>query len=56
MRGKDRDRDFWERKAPQYDRVAKGLFGRPLPRVLELTASGVSGAETVLEAAAGTGS
>jgi len=55
MREEDRDRDFWERKAPQYDRVAKGLFGRPLPRVLELTASGVSGAGTVLEVAAGTG-
>ncbi len=55
MRGEDRDRDFWEAKAPQYDRVAKGLFGRPLPRVLELTASGVSGADTVLEVAAGTG-
>jgi phosphatidylethanolamine/phosphatidyl-N-methylethanolamine N-methyltransferase len=55
MREKDRDRDFWERKAPQYDRVAKGWFGRPLPRVLELTGSGVSGAETVLEVAAGTG-
>lgn len=55
MRGTDRERDFWERKAPHYDRVAKGLFGRPLPRVLELTARGVSGAETVLEVAAGTG-
>lgn len=55
MREEDRDLDFWERKAPQYDRVAKGVFGRPLPRVLELTASGVSGAETVLEVAAGTG-
>jgi phosphatidylethanolamine/phosphatidyl-N-methylethanolamine N-methyltransferase len=55
MRGANRDRDFWERKAPQYDRVAKGLLGRPLPRVLELTASGVSGAGNVLEVAAGTG-
>jgi ubiquinone/menaquinone biosynthesis C-methylase UbiE len=55
MRDEDRDRHFWERKAPQYDRVAKGLLGRPLPRALELTASGVSGAETVLEVAAGTG-
>ena len=55
MRAEDRERDFWERKASQYDRVAKGVFGRPLPRVLELTAAGVSGAETVLEVAAGTG-
>lgn len=54
-RGKDRDRAFWERKASQYDRVAMGLFGRPLPRALELTADGVSGANAVLEVAAGTG-
>jgi ubiquinone/menaquinone biosynthesis C-methylase UbiE len=32
-----------------------GLFGRPLPRVLELTAEDVAGAETALEVAAGTG-
>ena len=55
MRDADPDRNFWERKAPQYDRVAKGLFGRPLPHVLELTANGVSGADSVLEVAAGTG-
>lgn len=55
MRDQDRDRVFWEKKAAQYDRVATGLFGRPLPRVLELLASGVSGAHTVLEVAAGTG-
>ena len=55
MRDADRDRTFWERKAPQYDRVVKGLLGRPLPRVLELTANGVSGADSVLEVAAGTG-
>jgi ubiquinone/menaquinone biosynthesis C-methylase UbiE len=55
MREDDREREFWEQKAPQYDRVAKGVLGRPLPRVLELTASGASGADTVLEVAAGTG-
>jgi ubiquinone/menaquinone biosynthesis C-methylase UbiE len=55
MGNEDRDRAFWERKAAQYDRVAMGLFGRPLPRVLELTAEGVSGAEAVLEVGAGTG-
>ncbi|MGH8638054.1 MAG: class I SAM-dependent methyltransferase [Burkholderiales bacterium] len=33
----------------------KSVFGRPLPRALELTAAGVSGADTVLEVAAGTG-
>lgn len=51
----DQDRHFWERSARQYDRVVTRLFGRPLPRVLELTASGVAGAETVLEVASGTG-
>ena len=55
MREEDRDRDFWERKAPQYDRVVTGILGRPLPRVLELTASAVAGTEAVLEVAAGTG-
>ena len=55
MPGEDRDRVFWERKAAHYDRVATGLFGRPLPRALELIANGVSGADTVLEVAAGTG-
>lgn len=55
MRDVDRDQDFWQRKAPQYDRVAKGLFGRPLTRVLELTANGVAGGDNVLEVAAGTG-
>ena len=51
----DRDKSFWERKAPQYDRVAMGLFGRPLPRILALTAEGVDGAEAVLEVVAGCG-
>jgi ubiquinone/menaquinone biosynthesis C-methylase UbiE len=55
MREDDRDRNFWDRKASHYDRVAQGVLGRPLPRVLELTASAVSGADTVLEVAAGTG-
>lgn len=55
MSDEDRDQAFWQRKAPQYDRVAKGLFGRPLTRVLELTANGVASSDTVLEVAAGTG-
>jgi phosphatidylethanolamine/phosphatidyl-N-methylethanolamine N-methyltransferase len=55
MSDEDRDQDFWQRKAPQYDRVAKGLFGRPLTRVLELTANDVASGDTVLEVAAGTG-
>ena len=55
MREAERDREFWDRKAAQYDRVVTGVFGRPLRRVLELTASAVAGADTVLEVAAGTG-
>jgi ubiquinone/menaquinone biosynthesis C-methylase UbiE len=55
MRDEDRARGFWEQKAAQYDRVTKGLLGRPLPRVLELLAEAVSGANEVLEVAAGTG-
>jgi ubiquinone/menaquinone biosynthesis C-methylase UbiE len=50
----DRERRFWERKATLYDRSMK-LLGRPLPRMLELTAAGVAGASDVLEVAAGTG-
>lgn len=49
------NRDFWERTASRYDRVTKGVLGRPLPRMLELTAASVSGAGSVLEVAAGTG-
>ncbi len=48
-------RDFWEKAASGYDRVAKGLLGRPLPRAAELTAGAVAGAGDVLEVAAGTG-
>jgi len=55
MRREDRDKAFWERIATRYDRAAKGVFGRPLPRVLALAAAGAAGAQTVLEVAAGTG-
>jgi ubiquinone/menaquinone biosynthesis C-methylase UbiE len=55
MREAERERDFWERTAPKYDRVVTGVFGRPLSRARELTASAVAGAGTVLEVAAGTG-
>jgi ubiquinone/menaquinone biosynthesis C-methylase UbiE len=48
-------RDFWEKAASRYDRVAKGLLGRPLPRAAELTAGAVAGVGDVLEVAAGTG-
>ena len=36
-------RDFWENAASRYDRVAKGLLGRPLPRAVELTRRAVAG-------------
>lgn len=49
------ERDFWEKAATRYDRVARGLLGRPLPRAVELTAAAVAGAGNVLEVAAGTG-
>jgi len=49
------NREFWERTASRYDRVTKGLLGRPVPRMAELTADAVSGAGRVLEVAAGTG-
>ena len=55
MAAHDRDRGFWERGAPHYDRVTRRWFGRPLARAVELTAGAVAGAETVLEVAAGTG-
>jgi phosphatidylethanolamine/phosphatidyl-N-methylethanolamine N-methyltransferase len=51
----DAERDFWEKTASRYDRVTKGLLGRPLPRTAELTAAVVAGAGDVLEVAAGTG-
>ena len=50
----ERERAFWEQKAKHYDSSMK-LLGRPLPRILELTAESVSGADTTLEVAAGTG-
>jgi ubiquinone/menaquinone biosynthesis C-methylase UbiE len=48
-------REFWEKTASRYDRITKGLIGRPLPRAAELTANAVRGADRVLEVAAGTG-
>jgi ubiquinone/menaquinone biosynthesis C-methylase UbiE len=50
----ERERAFWEQKAKHYDSSIR-LLGRPLPRILELTAESVSGADTTLEVAAGTG-
>ncbi len=54
MGGGDRDREFWEKHAANYDRSLK-LFGRPFPRMLSLVSQSVSGAANVLEVAAGTG-
>jgi phosphatidylethanolamine/phosphatidyl-N-methylethanolamine N-methyltransferase len=50
----DQDRDYWERHARKYDASLR-VLSRPLPRMLELTAEAVRGAEHVLEVAAGTG-
>lgn len=55
MHRADREKAFWEKVAPHYDRAVTGIFGRPMPRVLELTAEGVAGADRALEVAAGTG-
>lgn len=48
------EQGYWERHATNYDRSML-LLGRPMPRMLELTAQAVSGCESVLEVAAGTG-
>ncbi|HXE79265.1 MAG TPA: class I SAM-dependent methyltransferase [Vicinamibacterales bacterium] len=55
MRREDRERAFWERIAPHYDHAVTGIFGKPMPRMLALTAEGAAGAENALEVAAGTG-
>lgn len=47
-------RRYWERHAKNYDR-SMTLLGRPLSRMVELTAESVRGASRVLEVAAGTG-
>jgi phosphatidylethanolamine/phosphatidyl-N-methylethanolamine N-methyltransferase len=48
------ERRYWERHAKNYDR-SMTLLGRPLSRMVELTAESVRGASRVLEVAAGTG-
>jgi phosphatidylethanolamine/phosphatidyl-N-methylethanolamine N-methyltransferase len=50
----ERDRDYWERHALNYDASLR-VLSRPLPRMLELTMQAVRGADNVLEVAAGTG-
>lgn len=48
------DRSYWNRHARSYDWSLVPL-GIPMPRMLRLTAEAVTGAENVLEVAAGTG-
>ena len=48
------DRAYWDRHSTNYARSML-LLGKPLPRVLKLTETSVSGAGDVLEVAAGTG-
>lgn len=50
----DNDRTYWERHARTYDLSLRPL-GKPLPRMIELTTAAVTGADRVLEVAAGTG-
>jgi phosphatidylethanolamine/phosphatidyl-N-methylethanolamine N-methyltransferase len=50
----ERDRNYWERHAANYDASLR-VLARPLPRMLELTMQSVRGADNVLEVAAGTG-
>lgn len=54
MDARDAERRFWERSASHYDK-SQALFGGPMVRVRELVAHAVSGADRVLEVAAGTG-
>jgi ubiquinone/menaquinone biosynthesis C-methylase UbiE len=51
---RERDRDYWERHALDYDASLR-VLSRPLPRMLELTVQAVRGSDSVLEVAAGTG-
>ena len=54
MSAPDSERRFWEQAAGHYDR-SQVFFGGPMGRVRELVADAVSGADRVLEVAAGTG-
>ncbi|MFZ5445115.1 MAG: class I SAM-dependent methyltransferase [Myxococcota bacterium] len=50
----DRNRDYWDRHARNYDR-SMALLGRPIPRMVELAGEATRGLGRVLEVAAGTG-
>ncbi len=54
MQTDERGRAYWNLHAKNYDR-AMVLFGRPIPRMVELAADAVRGVPRVLEVAAGTG-
>ena len=51
---RDRDRNYWDRHAGNYDRSMR-LLGRPIPRMVELAGEATRGLDRVLEVAAGTG-
>jgi phosphatidylethanolamine/phosphatidyl-N-methylethanolamine N-methyltransferase len=54
MTNHEQERDYWNRHAGNYDRSML-LLGRPIPRMVELTARAALGSARVLEVAAGTG-
>jgi phosphatidylethanolamine/phosphatidyl-N-methylethanolamine N-methyltransferase len=48
------ERRYWDKHATNYDRLMP-LFGRPIPRMVELAGEATRGMARVLEVAAGTG-
>jgi phosphatidylethanolamine/phosphatidyl-N-methylethanolamine N-methyltransferase len=54
MTQNEKERSYWDRQAGSYDRAMR-LLGRPIPRMVELTAEAVLGTTRVLEVAAGPG-
>lgn len=54
MQPDEKGRSYWNFHAKNYDRSMM-LLGRPIPRMVELAAEAVRGAERVLEVGAGTG-
>jgi phosphatidylethanolamine/phosphatidyl-N-methylethanolamine N-methyltransferase len=54
MTRNEKERSYWDRQAGSYDRAMR-LLGRPIPRMVELTAEAVRGTMRVLEVAAGPG-
>lgn len=54
MTQNEKERSYWDQQADNYD-LAMRLFGRPIPRMVELTAEAVRGTMRVIEVAAGPG-